>query len=444
MTTLQKQLACTAIGLFIAGCSASVDPAAQQAAGVTVTIRPDRKTLAYGATQQFEATVAGTTNHAVTWSLQEGAAGGDLSADGLFTAPSVSRTTHVVATSVADPTKQDIATVTVVSPTAGGVRGLHVVGNQIRNDANEEVRIHGVNRAGTEYACSQNWGFFDGPSSDASIAAIKAWKVNAIRVPLNEICWLGINGVPAAYSGANYRAAIADYVQRITNAGMIAILDLHWTAPGTGIPNDQDPMPDRDHSPTFWGQVADAFKDNGSVIFELFNEPFPDSNQNTTAAWTCWRDGGTCPGVGFTAAGMQELLDAIRATGATNVVLAGAVQYSNTLTRWLTYKPTDATGNLAAAWHVYNFNICATTGCYATNAGPVLASVPVVATEIGDDTCNGSFITTLMGWMDANGGSYVPWVWNTWGTCLSLITNYDGTATIPYGQAYRDHLSNLP
>ena len=52
----------------------------------------------------------------------------------------------------------------------------------------------------------QGWGFSDGPTDAASIAAMKAWHINAVRVPLNEDCWLGINGVKPQYGGAPYRA----------------------------------------------------------------------------------------------------------------------------------------------------------------------------------------------------------------------------------------------
>src|SRR2546429_5816305 len=56
-------------------------------------------------------------------------------------------------------------------------------------------------------------------------------------------------------------------------------------------------------------------KGNDAVLLEPYNEPYPDSNSDTVAAWTCWRDGGTCRGQSFQAAGMQELVNAIRATG---------------------------------------------------------------------------------------------------------------------------------
>lgn len=426
-------------------CGGAADTAGGNAQGTDVVVTPDPARVAPSGTQQFAAAVTGTANTSVTWTIREAPAGGAIGSTGLYTAPSTTGTFHVRATSVADPTVYGEAVVTVSSaPPSTGVSGLHVVGNQIRNSANQEVRIHGVNHDGSEYACVQGWGFFDGPSDAASIAAIKSWKANAIRVPLNEECWLGINGVAAAYGGANYQNAIAGYVSRITAAGMITILELHWAAPGSQAATGQVAMPNRDHTPTFWGQVANAFKGNSSVVFELYNEPYPDGNQNTTAAWTCWRDGGTCPGLSYTAAGMQELVNAVRSTGATNVILLGGIQYANTLYQWLTYKPTDATGNLAASWHVYNFNICASSACYDANAGSIIGSVPVVATEIGQDDCQGGFVTTLMNWLDARGGGYVPWTWNTWGSCLSLISNYDGTATTPYGQTYRNHLATLP
>src|SRR5437899_9521636 len=105
-------------------------------------------------------------------------------------------------------------------------------------------------------------------------------------------------------------------------------------------------MPDLDHSVTFWSQVASAFRGNDAVIFDLFNEPWPDSQRDSVAAWTCWRDGGTCPGVSFQTVGMQTLVNTVRGAGATNVIALGGVQYSNTLTQWLAYKPNDPLGRL--------------------------------------------------------------------------------------------------
>src|SRR5438128_655106 len=70
---------------------------------ISVSISPTSATLASGGTQQFSATVAGTTNTGVTWTATKGT----VSSTGLYTAPTVSVNTSatVKVTSVADSTK---------------------------------------------------------------------------------------------------------------------------------------------------------------------------------------------------------------------------------------------------------------------------------------------------------------------------------------------------
>ncbi len=344
------------------------------------------------------------------------------------------------ATSTPAPTSTAIP---VGTPTSA-IAGLHVSGNQLLNGANQPVVLRGVDRSGTEYACVQGWGIFDGPSDATSVQAIAAWHTNAVRVPLNEDCWLGINGVNPAYAGAAYQQAIANYVGMLNQYGLVAILDLHWSAPGTAAATGQQPMPDQDHAPAFWSSVASYFKNNSAVVFDLFNEPYPDNNQDTTAGWQCWRDGGACPGVSFQAAGMQELVTAVRSTGATNVIMLGGLEYANALSRWLTYKPSDPTGNLAASWHSYNFNLCNNTTCWDNTVAPVAQQVPLIAGEIGENDCADGYLNTLLPWLDSHNQSYLAWTWDTW-NCASgpaLIADYSGTPT-NYGVGYRDHLAAL-
>jgi hypothetical protein len=84
--------------------------------GITVTVSPGSVTLMPSETQQFTATVTGTTNTAVTWSLNP--ATGTIDANGLYTAPAsipAAETVTVTATSVADPNSFDTATVTLGS-----------------------------------------------------------------------------------------------------------------------------------------------------------------------------------------------------------------------------------------------------------------------------------------------------------------------------------------
>ena len=187
---------------------------------------------------------------------------------------------------------------------------IRVVGNHFVDGAGRLVRLLGVNRSGSEYACMDGRGSFDGPDDAASIAAMAAWHINAVRVPLNEDCWLGINGAPAAYSGTNYRQAISTYVRRLHAAGLYAIVDLHWSAQGTlpadGRTGQGRQMADLDHAPAFWSSVATVFRSDPAVVFDLFNEPHDIS-------WVCWQNGcATSDATGsWQVAGFQSLVDAV-------------------------------------------------------------------------------------------------------------------------------------
>ena len=79
--------------------------------GVSVSVTPAGVTLSSGGTQQFTATVTGTSNTAVTWT----ASTGSVTANGLYTAPTVQSTTHatVTAASQADPTKSATTSLTI-------------------------------------------------------------------------------------------------------------------------------------------------------------------------------------------------------------------------------------------------------------------------------------------------------------------------------------------
>ena len=99
-------------------------------------------------------------------------------------------------------------------------QGLHVAGNRLLDGQGQRVTLRGVNRSGTEYACIQGFGIFDGPSNASSVHAIASWHVNFVRVPLNEDCWLGINHVKRVDSGNAYRRAILRYVAQLHRAGI--------------------------------------------------------------------------------------------------------------------------------------------------------------------------------------------------------------------------------
>ena len=85
---------------------------------IVVTVTPPAATVQINTTQQFNASVTGNPNTAVTWTVFEGAGGGSVDGTGLYTAPATPGTYHVQAISVADNTRVGVATVTVTSAPA--------------------------------------------------------------------------------------------------------------------------------------------------------------------------------------------------------------------------------------------------------------------------------------------------------------------------------------
>jgi hypothetical protein len=113
--------ALTALALALAACSGG-DPAEDQISEdvrhhkIAVSVSPSSTSLAPGDTELFVASVTATADTSVTWSIQEGAAGGTVTGGGLYTAPSTGGTYHVVVASVANPARTAVATVAVSAP----------------------------------------------------------------------------------------------------------------------------------------------------------------------------------------------------------------------------------------------------------------------------------------------------------------------------------------
>jgi endoglucanase len=319
---------------------------------------------------------------------------------------------------------------------------IHVRGNQLVNAAGERIRLFGVNRSGTEYACVLGIGIFSGPSDAASIAAMGSWHINAVRVPLNEDCWLGINGVAPTRAGANYRNAIAGYVRDLNAAGFVAILDLHWNAPGALLSDRQQVMADTDHAPSFWTSVADRFRRNPGVIFDLYNEPGDIS-------WDCWVHGCQTKD-GWWTAGMQSLVDAVRGAGARQPIMIGGLAHAGDLSGLLSHPLHDLLGQLIASAHVYNAGYCVTLVCWNRTLGVVAEHVPVVTGELGEWDGKSDFITTYMRWTDNQwrrhhrSVSFLGWAWDVAQGVQgpSLVASYDGTPTT-FGLGFRTYLAGL-
>ena len=354
-------------------------------------------------------------------------------------------------------------------PTGMPVFGLKIAGGKLVSTLNgASVQLRGANVSSLE-------GSFTSATPDYFAGAhlgtypwwrnLTLWKLNAVRIPLNEAAWLrypcthrGGNIVQPDFSG-NYQTTVKRLVKDAVAAGLYVILDLHWSAPGTYLPQNQDQLPDMDHSVAFWTSVANMFKDNPAVVFDLFNEPYADSYQGIPSganSWQVLRDGATLTYYNsdsghyhvpykWQSAGMQTLVNTVRATGATNIVMVGGLSGANDLSSWLAYKPSDPINQLAASWHAYDG-----VESQDANALSILnAGVPVIIGETGDKSANGTtnapVITAVTAWADQHGSSVLAWTWDVWNDSSGnpgkedlLIKDASGTPTDGEGVVFKN------
>ncbi len=193
-------------------------------ASVTISISPTTASLAGGNTVQFTASVSGSTNVGVTWSVAE-SGGGSVSATGLYTAPATAGTYHVLATSQADISKTSAATVTVTAPVAPPPTGTQFFVATNGNDANP----------GTE---AQPWRTIQKAMNSATPGS----TVNIRGGTYNERLVLNVSGTAtqritfqnygfapagtAPGSGALGEAVILDYAYLGTITDVVPLLDI--------------------------------------------------------------------------------------------------------------------------------------------------------------------------------------------------------------------------
>jgi endoglucanase len=351
-----------------------------------------------------------------------------------------------------------------VPAAAGAAPQLKVEGNHLVDAPSGQVFVpRGVNWPSFEYACSDGYGYSNAASATnvgpdaAGAALIASWHINTVRVPLNQDCWLGEDGLPKFGKTSGYRAAVKRWVATLHDANLVVVLDLHWSGPAGVVSDGQRAMPD-DRSDDFWRSVASTFKKDRSVVFDVFNEPYSRYDTNGTLVfdltWTCWRNGGCAAprsgdrqaldGGTFTAVGLAALVDAIRSVGAKQPVLVGGIDYASDLRQWLANRPDDK--QVVASFHNYGGHLCHTETCWDEVIAPIAAETPVVTGEFGETDCATS-PAAFMDWADRHGVGYLMWAWwvlpDTACSTLSVLADVRGTPRAPNGTALKTHLAAL-
>jgi aryl-phospho-beta-D-glucosidase BglC (GH1 family) len=318
-------------------------------------------------------------------------------------------------------------------PTAPG--GYYTNGSTVCTADGAAHLFHGVDRPSLEWGPGEN-------IKPEDFQAMGEWHANVVRVALNQDFWLS----GSALYNPNYAATLDKVVQYAEAAGLDVIFDLHWSDHGNSAvtvlqgqdqdgTSNQQQMADK-NSLEFWKELAMKYQSDGHILFELYNEP-------NKVSWDVWLNGGM--EFGYQIFGMQQLYDAVRGTGANNVVIAGGLSYAfdlsgvaahpikgyNVMYATHPYKPQDP----AASWQSM-FGYLATSDI-----------APVIATEFGDGTsnCTGDWDTQLAQFADAAHISWTAWAWYPAGCSFpALISDWTNHTPTVQGDAVKAALLGYP
>jgi len=300
--------------------------------------------------------------------------------------------------------------------------GYFVVGNVIYTEEGEPHIFRGVTRPSLE------WNSEGEHLSAEDYGLMAEWNANVVRIALNQGFWLE----DSARYDETYATRLDENIAWAQAAGLDVILDLHWSDRGDpNGANEQQRMAD-ERSVLFWESVAERYKDNGGVLFELYNEPHD-------VPWEVWRDGGGAGAAGenFTAVGMQDLHDAVRSTGARNLVIATGLDWGFQLSRVPDFRLEGE--NIVYASHPYDY-MNKQRPTWDLAFGDLSRTDPVILTEFGQFTCAGDYYAEVIDYAEERGISWTAWAWYVAGCDFpSLVADWDGTPSVA-GEIVRDAL----
>lgn len=278
-------------------------------------------------------------------------------------------------------------------PVAPG--GFYTAGKYIYNAKEEKHLFRGVSRPGYEDKLDGDFLMHENEFPEMA-----KWGVNVVRIPVNQHWWLT--------DERGYKDKIRQVINWTLGNGMTAIADLHRSVRGGAVIDL--PMAD-DESLEFWKDFAAEYKDNGRVLFELYNEP-----KNVSAE--VWMHGGV---VGDqTYVGMQQLYDAIRELGAHNLILIGGLNWGYDLRGLREFPLSEDAYNVAYSSHLYNYGgkrVANWQDCWAW----VAEKHPVIVTEFGytkdDKQADGGYSldyeVAVFEFAEQNEVSWVAWAWTS-------------------------------
>ena len=301
---------------------------------------------------------------------------------------------------------------TSTKQTGTGVPWLHVQGNRIVDENGSPVILRGVNIA-EQYDMSYA-GLHTFNEADAAELAQK-WQINVIRVPIFPELW---QYYPP------YLQNILDPIVDLGNKYGIYIM-LDWHAMGNPV-TGQASIPSWANEPpfhgdpenvsislatSFWNTVAEHYKNEPSVIYDIFNEP-------CYITWTAWRPVA------------EQLVDVVRSHNPNALILVPGVSWAYDLSGVL-QDPVQRQ-NIVYDTHPYPLS-SHWFGSWDNNFGYLAKYYPVFASEWGfqfgdsDPNLNAtvqSYGQPLLTYMAQKIMSWTAFCWSTVWDPLMLQTYY--------------------
>lgn len=207
-----------------------------------------------------------------------------------------------------------IASIPLTTPTPlVNIPGLlHVQGNQLIDASGHPLLLRGAHiTSAFNYIAAWNRGANPfGALNPGVFSAVRSWGMNVVRIPLSF--WI------YQMSPSSYLSKIDTVIQEANSAGLYVVIDNH-DDDQAGSPYGSGADVPKPETITFWQAIASHYKYNPMILFDIINEP-------KQADWNTWlHGGGTVTGsTGKTApvVGMQDVVNAIRAVGAPQIIIA--------------------------------------------------------------------------------------------------------------------------
>jgi Cellulase (glycosyl hydrolase family 5) len=206
------------------------------------------------------------------------------------------------------------------------------------------------------------------------LQAAVAEHADVIRFQVSQF---GMDPQDSLYSPA-YVQEVQQGIEMARGMGLDAIVSLQ--AEGPAGKNGRCALPDAG-ALRAWQQLAPMFASDPGVMFELYNEP---AIAPTPAGWQTWLNGGTIyapSGLGCAAVGMQTLIDTIRQSAPSNVIVVPGLKGEQTLAGMPVLSDPSNPTDPQFAYGVHYPSLSLGSLKWDHQFGNLSAKVPVIVTE---------------------------------------------------------------